>query len=704
VKLDLDINLNLKMRHMRWNLRILLMWLLLTIWALFLILILRSITFHTFWMGLFAALIIGYLNAWVRPVLVTLSISPTLLVFGTVTILMNVGLLWAGNQFPQWMQTSGYVGPGIFVLLVSSINVTFSDLLSIDDDDSYYAHLVYQIIHLADQVQESDEPGVIFLEIDGLSEPVLRRAIDCGYMPTLREWLESGSHHLIHWECDLSSQTSASQAGILLGNNFDIPAFRWYEKDQGKRMVSNNPVDSAAIERRLSTGDGLLRNDGASRSNLFSGDAPQAIFTFSTISDLSRHTTKDFYPTLMGPYNFIRILLLFAWDVISELRAARYQRKHDIRPRIHRGGVYPLLRAVTTVLLQELSGLILMGDMIAGVPCIYATFVGYDEVAHHSGVERPDAFEVLKKLDAQFDRLCEIQRLAPRPYKFVILSDHGQSQGATFKQRYGLSLEQLVRDLISVEHEVELIHSEEAGWSNVSIFLTDLLQDVIPGSEKFIARQIKRFTDQRKVLNQVVLGPYREFLQKFGPSSEPSKADVIVLASGNLGLIYFTNWRERLSYEQIEREFPGLIESLSSHEGIGFLLVQSEQHGPLAIGPYGTHYISERRATGQDPLMHFGRNATRHLLRTNSFPHVADIMVNSLFDPETKEVAAFEELVGSHGGLGGNQSRPFVLFPSEWELPPEPIVGAAQLHKQLKTWVKDCPKALVSEKEEISRV
>jgi hypothetical protein len=610
---------------------------------------------------------------------------------------MNAGLFWAGTQFPQWIQTNSYLGPGIFILLVSSVNVTFSDLLSIDDDDSYYAHLVYQIIHLADQVQESDEPGVIFLEIDGLSEPVLRRAIGCGYMPTIREWLESGSHHLIHWECDLSSQTSASQAGILLGNNFDIPAFRWYEKDQGKRMVSNNPVDSAAIERRLSTGDGLLRNNGASRSNLFSGDAPQAIFTFSTISDLSRHTTKDFYPTLMGPYNFIRILLLFAWDIISELRAARYQRKHDVRPRIHRGGVYPLLRAVTTVLLQELSGLILMGDMIAGVPCIYATFVGYDEVAHHSGVERPDALEVLKKLDAQFDRLNEIQHLAPRPYKFVILSDHGQSQGATFKQRYGQSLEQLVRDLISVEHEVELIHSEEAGWSNVSIFLTDLLQDVIPGSEKFIARQIRRFTDQRKVFNQVVLGPYREFLQKFGPSSEPSEADVIVLASGNLGLIYFTKWRERLSYEQIEREFPDLIESLSNHEGIGFLLVQSEQHGPLAIGPDGIHYLSERRATGQDPLIHFGRNAPRHLLRTNSFPHVADIMVNSLFDPETKEVAAFEELVGSHGGLGGNQARPFVLFPSEWALPEEPIVGAAQLHKQLKTWVKECPKALILE-------
>jgi hypothetical protein len=530
--------------------------------------------------------------------------------------------------------------------------------------------------------------------VDGLSEPVLRRAIERGFMPTLKSWLEGGSHHLIHWECDLSSQTSASQAGILLGNNFDIPAFRWYEKDQGKRMVSNNPVDSAAIERRLSTGEGLLINDGASRSNLFSGDAPQAIFTFSTISDLSRHSTKDFYPTLMGPYNFIRILLLFVWDIIIELRAARHQRKNDVHPRIHRGGAYPLLRAVTTVLLQELSGLILMGDMIAGVPCVYATFVGYDEVAHHSGIERPDALEVLKKLDAQFDRLNEIQRLAPRPYKFVILSDHGQSQGATFKQRYGMSLEQLVRDLISSEHEVELIHSEEAGWSNVSIFLTDLLQDVIPGSEKFIARQIKRFTEQRMVFDQVVMGPYREFLQKFGPSTEPSKADVIVLASGNLGLIYFTNWEERLTLEQIQEEFPELIMSLAGHEGIGFLLIQSEQQGPMVIGAKGVHYLADGRIMGVDPLIHFGKNARNHLMRTSSFPHVADIMVNSFYNPETKEVAAFEELVGSHGGLGGNQARPFVLFPAEWELPPEPIVGAVKLHTQLKMWVKECPKRL----------
>jgi len=686
--------LNLKMRHMRWKLRVLWMWLLMSLWAGILFLLIPSVSFGSFLAAVLAALVIGYLNAWVRPILVTLSISPTLMIFGSIALLMNAGLLWAGNQFPLWMQSSGLAGPGLFVFLVSSVNVTFSDLLSIDDDDSYYAHLVYQIIHLADQVVESDVTGVIFLEVDGLSAPVLRRAIADGFMPTLNDWLESGTHQPTQWECDLSSQTSASQAGILLGSNFDIPAFRWYEKDQQKRMVSNNPADSAAIERRLSTGDGLLINNGASRSNLFSGDAPHAIFTFSTLTDLSKHSTKDFYPALMGPYNFIRILLLLIWDVVSELRAARYQRRHDIRPRVHRGGSYPLLRAATTVLLQELSVHILMGDMIAGVPCVYATFVGYDEVAHHSGIERPDALEVLKKLDTQFDRLQEITRLAPRPYEFVVLSDHGQSQGATFKQHFGMSLEQLVRDLVSPELEIELIHSEEAGWSNISIFLSDLLQDVIPGSEKFTARLIKRFTEQRMVLDQVVLGPYRDFLKQFGPSSEPSGADVLVLASGNLGLIYFTNWRERLSLEQINKEFPDLIEELAQHEGIGFLLVHSDSQGPMIIGAEGIYFLEEDHIEGVNPLADFGKNAPKHLLRTSGFPHVADIMVNSLYDPETGEVAAFEELVGSHGGLGGSQSKPFVLFPSEWDPPPDPIIGAAQLHAQLKTWLQECSKSI----------
>src|SRR5665811_198997 len=88
---------------------------------------------------------------------------------------------------------------------------------------------------------------------------------------------------LIAWEPDLSSQTSASQAGILLGSNDNIPAFRWYDRTARRVMVSNTVRDSEALERRHSSGDGLLAAEGASRGNMFSGDAPDSLFTLSRL-------------------------------------------------------------------------------------------------------------------------------------------------------------------------------------------------------------------------------------------------------------------------------------------------------------------------------------------------------------------------------------------------------------------------------------
>lgn len=676
-----------KMRHFRWHLRIIVTWAIEVLVLILLILLLPDLSFDNLLSTFLTIMIFGVVNAWIRPIIVASPLSPTLVIFGFVTLATNGLMIWLVSEFMPGLTLNGLWTPIIITSTMSLINITFSDILAIDDDDSYYKHLVYEIVNLTEKPKKSAIPGVLFIEIDGLSEPLLRRAIRDGYMPTLARWMEEGSHQLARWECDLSSQTSASQAGILFGSNFDIPAFRWYEKDKKKRMVSNHPHNTAEIERRLSNGEGLLSKQGASRSNLFSGDAPQAIFTFSTIADVTRHSSQDFYPLFMGPYNFLRLILLFLWDVLIELRAAWYQRRHDVQPRIHRGGSYPFLRASTTILLRELNVYILIGDMIEGVPCVYATFLGYDEVAHHSGVARPDAFDVLKKIDEQFDRLENAATLAPRPYHFVVLSDHGQSQGATFKQRYGLTLEELVSELVSDEHTVESVECLDAGWSNVSVFFTDLLNDIMPKSSHFSSRLLRRWVKNRTYIEQVILGPYRDFLKRFGVDSDPAPAEVMVLASGNLGLVYFTDWNERLSLEQIDEAFPNLIEGLTNHEGIGFVLVDSEERGPLAVGSKGKHYLEDGRVVGEDPLANFGPNTAMHLRRTNSFPHVADIMVNSFYDPETDEVAAFEELVGSHGGLGGDQSSPFVLFPSDWEIENTNIVGASELHVQLKKWL-----------------
>jgi hypothetical protein len=92
---------------------------------------------------------------------------------------------------------------------------------------------------------------------------------------------------------------------------------------------------------------------------------------------------------------------------------------------------------------------------------------------------------------------------------------------------------------------------------------------------------------------------------------------------------------------------------------------------------------------GEDPLVPFGPNAARHVKRTDGFPHCPDLVLNSTYWSETDEVAAFEELVGSHGGMGGGQSYPFALVPAEWRMPEEPVVGPEAMHAHFRTWLAD---------------
>jgi len=165
-----------------------------------------------------------------------------------------------------------------------------------------------------------------------------------------------------------------------------------------------------------------------------------------------------------------------------------------------------------------------------------------------------------------------------------------------------------------------------------------------------------------------------------------SDRQVVVLGSGNLGLVYLMQEQRRLSLEEIEERHPRLIRELREHPHVGFLLVRSEKKGALALGPTGVRYLDDDRIEGDDPLANFSPNAADHLRRTDAFEHVADIMVNSFYDPQLDEACAFEELISFHGGMGGTQTRAFVLHPTELPVPPEPIVGAASVHALLAGW------------------
>ena len=118
-------------------------------------------------------------------------------------------------------------------------------------------------------------------------------------------------------------------------------------------------------------------------------------------------------------------------------------------------------------------------------------------------------------------------------------------------------------------------------------------------------------------------------------------------------------------------------------------MVRSDGDGAIVLGRGGSRRLSDDRVTGEDPLRDFGPNAADHLRRTDGFPHCPDILVNCMYDPETNEVAPFEEFMGSHGGLGGWQSHPFALVPTAWSEPRAPIVGVRAMHDALRGWLEE---------------
>ena len=646
--------------------------------------ILPGITIADFGTALGAAAILSVLNAILWPIISRYFARAILWTAGLLGLVANgLLLLLTAEVFDGFTIDTAWEAI-LAAFLMTVVGIIVSTWLSIDDDAVWQRQTVRRMVNRLEPPTPTDVPGVLFLQIDGLAEPVLRQALADGHAPTLAKWVRSGTHRITGWECDLSSQTGASQAGILHGNNHNMPAFRWYDKDAGKVFTSNRPRDAAEIEERQSDGHGLLVDGGVSRSNVFSGDSTDSAITFSTLLDKSRHSHHTANYFLSDPYAVSRLIVLTLVDAWREIVDRRRTRRAGIEPRLKRGGIYPLLRAATTTTLRDLTIYTLMSDVYRGVPSAYADFVGYDEVAHHSGLFASTALDTLRRLDAQLARLEYAIAEAPRPYHVVILSDHGQTQGATFLQRYDTSLQDVVDTLIDDQVDIAVPEMSSEGWGNLNGALTEAVRD----KDSRISKVLGVVTRNRVVDGDVVLGPaFADEQAQASGTDTTAESDVIVLASGNLGLIPFTDIEARASMEQLGVRFPGLVGGLAAHPGIGFILVNSDTLGGLVIGGNGIRYLSDDHVEGDDPLIGFGPNAADHLRRTHSFVNAPDILLNSFYDPHADEGAAFEELIGFHGGMGGNQAHPFVLFPAGFELPDEPMVGAATIHHLFKGWM-----------------
>lgn len=627
------------------------------------------------------------LNTALQPVVVAIATRFWSWLFPLVSFLLNSSVVLLVAEVSTGWRLQSLVDAGILIGILSATTTLIGTFLSIGDDQ-VWSHFALRPLRMRYGNSSPEEtPGFVFLEIDGLSVDTLRYACEHGYAETLEEMIASGSHRLVPWECDLSSQTGASQAGILHGNNHNLPAYRWYDKALGRVVTST--LDAHLLERAISTGNGLLAHNGASRGNLFSGDAPDSLFTFSTLRNSSSSPAQSYYFYFASIYNVARTIALFVADVAREIVAATWQLVRNERPRVRRFGFYPIVRAGTTSLLRELSTFTVAGDMMRGVPAVYTTYIAYDEVAHHSGISRGDALRVLRDIDRDIGRLRREAERASRPYHLIVLSDHGQSQGPTFRQQYGVTLGEHVQRLVAGEHDERaraevLSHlSTDEGWQAVSALLTELTSR----GRGRLPEPVRRMLRDQVADSEVELAPAKR-PRITTPAPERDGKDVVVVASGNLGLISFPRLKHRLTLEEIDALYPALVEGLVLHPGIGFVMVRSAQRGTIVLGTGGVYVLDKDEVIGANPLEAYGPNAARHLRRTDGFDNAPDILVNSAVDEKTGEVFAFEELVGSHGGLGGPQTRPFLLYPASLEPGAIDLVGAEAVYRQLTQWMQ----------------
>ncbi|MCX4562304.1 phage holin family protein [Streptomyces phaeochromogenes] len=616
----------------------------------------------------------GILSSVVWPLLVRALLLVPALVLGLLVFFLNGSLLWLALRIiPSGESEAAPETAVVVAAVMSAVASATGGALAVRDDDAYRRRLY----RLSDRRRAELEPGsgpstpgVVFLQLDGVGHDVLLEAVGRGLMPTVAAWLGDGgvartTHRLTPWRTDWSSQTGASQLGILHGSNHDIPAFRWYEKDTREVMVCNRPTSAAELQRRAiaHTGDGgLLTMDGASRGNLFSGGADQLALVLSVAARRGRknRSRAGYFAYFSDPANSVRTAMSFVAEVGREIGESTWARLKRRRPRVGRGGLYPFIRAFATVIERDVVVAAVIGDMLAGRSSVYADLVAYDEVAHHSGPRSRDTEKVLARLDRSLALIAQVAEHAPRAYRIVLLSDHGQSPGETFRARYGLGLGELVR----------------AGCG-------------LPVPRK--ARRTHSGAEARSAVRAALRRPVEEGHEQYRPSSRHSEP--LVLASGNLGLVSFPDVPHRMSREEIDARHPALLTTLANHPGVGFVLVRSEEHGGLVLGANGAEIPLDELDENPGPLADFGPGAADAVRRTHSFPHTADIMVNSSYDPQEGEVLAFEEQIGSHGGLGGAQGRPFLMSPLTFSAPVEDgeeLVGAEQVHHVLRRWLREC--------------
>jgi len=535
-------------------------------------------------------------------------------------------------------------------------------------------------------IASDDHRGFILIQIDGLSHDHLIQAVAGGHMPYVGRLLADRRLSVSPWRCGMPSSTPAVQAGLMFGNRFDIPGFRWYEKDRDVTISPQRLDQISIIYDRINNGQPGILSGGSCYVSMFDGDADLALFTLSTLRRQrffeSVRGMGLFILFLLSPIRVLRVIGFAAANYLAGLfhrlvRLAKSPRKNAAEARVLNPFdlFSPLLYAGSDALLTEVQTFGVMLDIYRCVPAIYANYNGYDEVAHEMGPDDPAAFRVLRAVDKRIHQIDRMQaHYRQRDYDLYIMSDHGNTPAVPFSWQDG---DTLGRYIIAQIDDQLTLHERVEPHTHPSKRARYLREELRAMEQAASPRFRQMVTSVRRYIDQHV-----EETEELDYDLQRQE-DVVVSASGPLAHIYFNVASRQLDLIEVMILYPDLLDQLLTNSGIGVVVGRAGADTIVLGRQGGTLHIREEPeiVDPPHPLSRYGDTAyvTEQVHRLAHFPHAGDLIVMGEFR-DSGEMVTFEHQVATHGGLGGPQGRPFIAWPPERQLAPETLNDAEDLY------------------------
>jgi len=295
------------------------------------------------------------------------------------------------------------------------------------------------------------EPGLVLIQVDGLSHTQFQRALARGKLPMLRRLIRREGYQAWPFYSGLPSSTPAVQGELFYGVKSAVPAFSFRDPQSGRLVRMYEAEVAERIEQELRAQGAPLLEGGSVYSNVYTGGAAEVHFCAPVLR----------WGQLLRALNPLALVILVLWHLASVIRVAGLMALEVVLAVVDflRGCLagrsvrkelkFIPARVVVSIVLRELATIGAVLDVARGLPVIHLNLLGYDEQAHRRGPSSRFAHWTLKGIDGCIRRIWRAARRARRrQYQVWIYSDHGQEGTLAYPLHTGRTIQQVVAELM----------------------------------------------------------------------------------------------------------------------------------------------------------------------------------------------------------------------------------------------------------------